>query len=107
MEKNLNVATAPKTGTFQMCINPQIKEQVESIYARCGMTLTDAVNVFIQQSLNVEGMPFLITQNSQEALREQAVFILMKELKKGEDSVRTEADWRAEDEILSEFGAKL
>ncbi len=107
MEKNLNVATAPKTGTFQMCINPQIKEQVESIYARCGMTLTDAVNVFIQQSLNVEGMPFLITQNSQEALREQAVFILMKELKKGEDSVRTEADWIAEDEILSEFGAKL
>ena len=107
MEKNLNVATAPKTGTFQMCINPQIKEQVESIYARCGMTLTDAVNVFIQQSLNGEGMPFLITQNSQEALREQAVFILMKELKKGEDSVRTEADWIAEDEILSEFGAKL
>lgn len=107
MEKILNVATAPKTGTFQMRINPQIKEQVESIYARCGMTLTDAVNAFIQQSLNVEGMPFLVTQNGQEALREQAVSILMKELKKGEDSVRTEADWIAEDEILSEFGIKL
>lgn len=31
----------------------------------------------------------------------------MKELKRGEDSVRTEADWIAEDEILSEFGIEL
>ena len=46
MEKNLNVATAPKTGTFQMRINPQIKEQVESIYARCGMTLTHPFGIF-------------------------------------------------------------
>ena len=86
MEKILNVATAPKTGTFQMRINPEIKERVEKIYANCGMTLTDAINTFIQQSINVEGMPFLVTQNSKEALREQAVSQLMMELKKGEDS---------------------
>ena len=35
-----NVATAPKTGTFQMRINPHIKERVENIYAASGMTLT-------------------------------------------------------------------
>ena len=49
----LNVATAPKNGTFQMRINPDIKEQVERIYANCGMTLTDAINTFLQQSINV------------------------------------------------------
>ena len=57
----------------------------------------------MQQSLNVEGMPFLVTQNSKEALREQAISRLMLELKKGEDSVRTDADWISEEEILTEF----
>ncbi|MDO5422687.1 MAG: type II toxin-antitoxin system RelB/DinJ family antitoxin [Eubacteriales bacterium] len=107
MEKIMSVATAPKTGTFQMRINPEIKERVEAIYARCGMTLTDAVNAFIQQSLNVEGMPFLVTQNSQEALREQAVSILMKELKNGENSVKSDKDWISEEEMLAEFGVNL
>ncbi len=87
MTNHLCVATAPKTGTFQVRINPEIKKEVEKIYANCGMTLTDAFNVFLQQSLNVEGLPFLVTQNSKEALREQAVSQLMIELKKGEDSI--------------------
>ena len=65
----LTVATAPKTSTFQMRINPEIKAQVEGIYAQCGMTLTDAINAFIQQSINVEGMPFLVTANSKQALK--------------------------------------
>ncbi len=104
MDSRLTVATAPKTGTFQMRINPEIKKQVEEIYAESGMTFTDAVNAFIQQSLNVGGLPFLITQNSREALREQAVALLMTELRKGEESVKKESDWISEEEILAEFG---
>lgn len=104
MDNTLTVATAPKTGTFQMRINPEIKAQVEQIYARCGMTMTDAINAFLQQSINVEGLPFLMTQNSKEALREQAIAQLMLELKKGEDSVQSEADWVSEEELLHEFG---
>lgn len=107
MKKTLSVATAPKTSTFQMRINPEIKERVESIYANCGMTLTDAINAFIQQSINVEGMPFLVTQNSKEALREQAVSQLMLALKRGEDSVKSESDWVSEEDILAEFGVSL
>jgi antitoxin component of RelBE/YafQ-DinJ toxin-antitoxin module len=56
------------------------------------MTMTDAINAFLQQSINVEGLPFLMTQNSKDALREQAIAQLMLELKKGEDSVQSEAD---------------
>lgn len=103
MDKNLNVATAPKTGTFEMRINPEIKERVEDIYAKCGMTLTDAINAFIQQSLNVEGLPFIITQNSKDTLCEQAISKLMIELKKGEDSVQSESDWITEEEILKKL----
>lgn len=107
MSENISVATAPKTSTFQMRINPEVKEYVENIYARCGLTLTDAINIFIQQSINVEGMPLVVTQNSKEALKEQAIAILMTELKKGEDSVRTSEDWISEENILAEFGVNV
>ncbi|MCD8087359.1 MAG: type II toxin-antitoxin system RelB/DinJ family antitoxin [Oscillospiraceae bacterium] len=104
MSTPLSVVTAPKTGTFQMRINPEIKKQVEKVYAACGMTLTDAVNTFIQQSLNVGGLPFLVTQDSKEALREQAITMLAKELQKREVSAQSEADWISEETMLEEFG---
>ena len=84
MDTQLNVATAPKDSTFQVRINSEIKKAVEEIYANAGMTLTDAFNIFIQQSLNVEGLPFLVTTNSREALREQALVRRMLELKRTE-----------------------
>ena len=104
MHENMNDSSMPKTSSFQMRINPEVKKRLEEIYANCGMTLTDAVNVFIQQSINVEGLPFLVTQSSKEALREQAIALLMTELKKGEDSVRSDTDWISEEEMLAEFG---
>ena len=104
--EELNVATAPKTGTFQMRINPQIKERVENIYAASGMTLTDAINIFIQQSINVEGLPFIVSKNSKDALRQQAIAQMMLELKKGEDSIKNEADWILEEEVLEHLGTK-
>ena len=61
----INVTTAPKTTTFQMRINPDVKQQVEEIYARQGLTFTDAVNIFIQQSLNMDGLPFLASPENE------------------------------------------
>ena len=107
MQEHLNVSSMPKATTFQMRINPEIKKCVEDIYANCGMTLTDAINIFIQQSINVEGLPFLVTQRSKEALREQAITLLMAELKKGEDSVRSDTDWVSEEEMLAVFGEQI
>ena len=101
---NINVTNAPKTATFQMRINPEVKKEVESIYANCGMTLTDAFNAFLQQTINVGGMPFIVNQNSAEVLKQQAIALLMAELKAGEDSVKSDADWISEEAMLSEFG---
>ena len=94
MDTQLNVATAPKDSTFQVRINSEIKKAVEEIYANAGMTLTDAFNIFIQQSLNVEGLPFIATKNSKEALREQALAMRMLELKREE--LQSEADYGME-----------
>ena len=107
MREKICVAKEPKTGTFQMRMSPRVKEQAEEIFSQCGMTLTDAVNVFIQQAINVEGMPFVLTQNSKEALREQAISRLMMEIKQGEDSVKEESDWISEDILSAEFGVEL
>lgn len=89
---NINVTNSPKTATFQMRINPDVKKEVESIYANCGMTLTDAFNAFLQQTINVGGMPFILNQNGTEALKQQALAILLAELKVGDKSIKTNSD---------------
>ena len=103
MSSKLNVAMAPKDSTFQVRINSEIKKTVEEIYAKTGMTLTDAFNTFIQQSLNVEGLPFIVTKNSKEALREQSIAMLMMDLKRAEERAEKEG-WMDADELESELG---
>ncbi len=104
MDKTLTIATAPKTTTFQIRINPEIKAQLEDIYADCGMTLTDAINAFLQQSLNTQGLPFLMTKNSKESLRVQAAAMLMSEIQAGLDTVTDDAAWVSAEDIRAEFG---
>ena len=105
MDKHLNVARAPKDATVQVRINSEIKKTVEEIYARTGMTLTDAINTFIQQSINVEGLPFLVTQNSREALKEQALAKLMFDLKKAEERADKEG-WIEAEDLERELGVR-
>ena len=103
MRTRERVATAPRTATFQMRINPQIRKRAESVYADCGLTLTEAINLFIQQSLNVEGLPFVVMPRSKAAKFEQAVGRLMSEINLGAASAERDG-WVDESEILSEFG---
>ncbi len=92
-----NVAMAPKDATFQVRINSEIKRSVEEIYAKVGLTLTDAFNAFLQQSINAEGLPFLLTLNNKEVLKEQALTILMNDLKRAEENAKKEGFINSED----------
>lgn len=103
MSTVLNVAVAPKDSTFQARINSEIKKAVEDIYAKSGLTLTDAFNSFIQQSLNVEGLPFIVTANSKNALKEQAMAMLMLDLKKAEERANAEG-WIDSEDLEKELG---
>lgn len=98
-----NLTAMPKTSTFQFRINPEVRKQAETVFADCGLTLTEAINIFIQQSINVEGLPFVVTRKSKAAKSEQAVARLMSEIAAGEESAAREG-WIAESDILSEFG---
>ena len=76
----MDVVSSAKTDLFRMRINPEIRRNLESVYAKNGLTLTDAVNVFFQQSLNAGGFPFSVTADNVKA---KAFNRLMKELDEG------------------------
>ena len=79
----MDIVSAPKTDMFRMRINPEIRQDLEAVFAKNGLTLTDAVNVFFQQSLNAGGFPFSVTADNAELIRAKALNRLMKELDAG------------------------
>lgn len=81
-----NIVTAPKTDMFRFRINPEIRKQVEDIYAKNGLTFTQAINIFIQQSLNAGGFPFQVSEENAEFVKAKAMERLMKELEVGKNS---------------------
>ena len=93
----INVTSAPKTATFQMRINPEVKQRMEEIYARQGLSFTDAVNIFIQQSLNMEGLPFL------EYMKAKAMRRLLDEAEKGWKSAEKDG-WVSEEDAYRTLG---
>ncbi len=104
MGSQINVANAPKTGTFQMRINPEVRREVEAVYAAYGLSLTDAINVFFQQSLNEEGLPFLLSPENSEYMKTKAAARLMAEIQKGWDSVSRDSDWVSEEDAYRMLG---
>ena len=102
-QQKLNVANAPKTSTFQMRINPEIKQQVENIYSRQGLTFTDAVNIFIQQSINADGLPFLVSPENKEYMKAKALHRLMEEVQKGFEYGEREG-WLSMEEVEASLG---
>ena len=48
----MDIVSSPKTDMFRMRINSEVRQNLEAVYAKNGLILTDAVNVFFQQSLN-------------------------------------------------------
>lgn len=41
-----NIVSSAKTDMFRIQINPVLRKQLEDMYGKNGLTLTDAVNVF-------------------------------------------------------------
>ena len=97
-----NISSMPKTDTFRFRINPEIRQEIEDIYAQSGLTLTQAINIFIQQSINAGGFPFPVTADNAEFLRAKALERLMKELEAGKDS----GDLIDEQYVYSRFGVE-
>ena len=48
----------PKTATISLRIEPDIKAQAEAVFSSLGITVTDAINVFLHSSIMEGGFPF-------------------------------------------------
>ena len=70
-----NVINAQKDDVFRIRMNSEIKNELEEVFAKNGLTLTDAVNVFFQQALN--------TEDNAENMKAKALTKLIKELEIG------------------------
>ena len=100
---NINVATAPKTATFQMRINPEIKQEAENVFSNYGLSLTEAFNIFLQQSLNSNGFPFLLSPENAEYMKAKAMRRLLDEAEKGWKSAEKDG-WVSEEDAYRTLG---
>lgn len=62
-----------KTATINMRVNPEIKADAESVFSSLGMTLTEAINVFLYKSVMEGGLPFDVRQPRYSAETEAAM----------------------------------
>ena len=53
-----------KEATLQVRMDAELKEKVEALYKEMGTSFAEAVRIFAKQSIQENGMPFVITANS-------------------------------------------
>lgn len=51
-----------KTASINVRVTKDVKAQAEELFASFGITLSDAINMFLHKSLMVEGLPFDLKQ---------------------------------------------
>ena len=49
---------AKKTSTIHLRIEPEIKADVDKLLGRLGISITDAINIFLNQVILTGGLPF-------------------------------------------------
>lgn len=59
-----------KTANINLRIDPKIKDQAEIIYDELGLTLADAINIFLKKSISEGGLPFDLKKTSADIERE-------------------------------------
>lgn len=54
--------SSAKTASINVRVTKEVKAQAEELFASFGITLSDAINMFLHKSLMVEGLPFDLKQ---------------------------------------------
>ena len=53
-----------KTANINVRIDPEIKSSAEKLFSSFGITVTDAINIFLHKSIMEGGLPFEIDRKS-------------------------------------------
>ena len=51
-----------KSANLHIRIDPETKNEAEKLFSSFGISITDAVNMFLRQSIIVGGLPFALRQ---------------------------------------------
>jgi len=91
-----------KTANLNIRIDPQTKQGAEQLFSTFGITISDAVNIFLRQSLMVGGLPFEMKQprynaETEAAMREAREIMSGRKAAKGYSNV---------DELFAELDAE-
>lgn len=62
-----------KTANINVRIEPEIKQDLENLFGSFGISVTDAINIFLHTSLMEGGFPFEIKQPRYNAETEAAI----------------------------------
>ena len=62
-----------KTATLNVRIDPETKNTAEKLYSTFGITISDAINMFLHQSILVGGLPFELKHPHYNAATEAAM----------------------------------
>ena len=92
-----------KTETIYTRVEPELKASSEQVLAKLGLTPSEAINVFLNQVVLHNGLPFAV--KVPKMTTEEAVEILMSKLKEAEDSV-SEEGWMTVEESKTLLGLK-
>ena len=62
-----------KTANINIRIDPDFKSKVEKLYSQFGMSVTEAINIFLHVSLMEGGLPFEVRQQKYNTETEAAM----------------------------------
>lgn len=62
-----------KTANINIRIDPEIKSTAEKLFSSFGITITDAINIFLHKSIMEGGLPFEMKQMRYNAETEAAI----------------------------------
>ncbi len=56
-----------KSSTLNIRVDPETKANAEKLFSKFGITISEAVNIFLHQSLMVGGLPFDVRMSEPNA----------------------------------------
>jgi DNA-damage-inducible protein J len=60
MTENTTPLTTTPTTTISIRVKPELKKEAEELFDSCGLSLSQAFQVFLKQSIRVGGLPFIV-----------------------------------------------
>ncbi len=58
-----------KSATIRARVQPELKQEVESLFKKLGLSTTDAINIFYRQVKLRQGLPFAVTIPNETTLK--------------------------------------